>query len=369
MPGPPRADGLAMTEPKPPRRVRYSGKNPRTFHEKYKELNPARYEADVRKVLESGKTPAGMHRAIMVPEVLQALAPKPGEVAVDCTLGFGGHARAILERIQPGGRLIGLDVDPIELPRTEARLRAAGFGADSFVAYQSNFAGLSQLLAKDGLPGADIILADLGVSSMQLDNPDRGFTYKASGPLDMRMNPRRGAPASQMLTHLSEDKLARLLEENADEPDARLIARALKAHVITTTGDLGRIVKAGIVAERPTASDGEVEKAIRRTCQALRIAVNDEFSALDTFLRNLPLCLAPGGRVAVLTFHSGEDRRVKKAFQSGHLEGVYAATADEVMRPSAEETRANPRAGAAKLRWAIKTENSKLKTENLRLRT
>jgi 16S rRNA (cytosine1402-N4)-methyltransferase len=346
---------MSLTAGPPParkRRPRYAGKNPRTFHEKYKELNPERYEADVLKILESGKTPAGMHRAIMVDEVLRALAPRPGDVAVDCTLGFGGHARTILERIQPGGRLLGLEVDSIELPRTEARLRAAGFGAGTFVAYRSNFAGLPQVLAKEGLAGADVILADLGVSSMQLDNPDRGFTYKASGPLDMRMNPHRGAPASQMLMHLSEDKLARLLEENADEPDARIIARALKAQVINTTEDLGRCVRAGIAAQRPRASDADVEKSIRRTFQALRIAVNDEFSALDTFLRHLPLCLAPGGRVVVLTFHSGEDRRVKKAFQAGHRDGVYAAFADEVIRPSAEEVRANPRAGSAKLRWA-----------------
>ena len=343
-----------MTEPKAKRRVRYSGRNPRRFHEKYKELNPERYEADVRKILESGKTPVGMHRAIMVAEVLRALAPTAGHVAVDCTLGFGGHARAILERIQPGGRLIGLDVDPIELPRTQQRLRAAGFGADTFVAHRCNFAGLPQVLSKEGLAGADVILADLGVSSMQLDNPDRGFTYKEAGPLDMRMNPTRGEPASQLLARLSEEKLVRLLEDNADEPDAHLIARALKAQAICTTEDLSRSVRAAIVAERPKASDAAVEKSTRRTCQALRIAVNDEFSALDTFLRHLPLCLAPGGRVVVLTFHSGEDRRVKKAFQAGQRDGTYAAVAGEALRPSATEVRANPRAGSAKLRWALK---------------
>src|ERR1700722_6446810 len=171
------------TPPTRKRRPRYPGKNPRTFHEKYKELNAERYEADVRKIVESGKTPAGMHRAVMVAEVLQALAPRAGDVAVDCTLGFGGHARAILDGIQPGGRLIGLDVDPLELPRTEARLRAAGFGADTFVARRSNFAGLPRVLAEEGVAGADIVFADLGVSSMQLDNPARGFTYKEPGPL------------------------------------------------------------------------------------------------------------------------------------------------------------------------------------------
>jgi len=186
------------------RRPRYSGRNPRKFYEKYKELNPERYGGDVEKILASGKTPAGMHRSIMVDEILTVLAPQPGEIAVDGTLGYGGHARAILERLQPGGRLIGLDVDPLELPRTEERLRAAGFGPDAFTAHRSNFAGLPQVLAKEGLAGADMILADLGVSSMQLDNPARGFTYKESGPLDMRMNPSRGEPASKFLEHVSE---------------------------------------------------------------------------------------------------------------------------------------------------------------------
>ena len=334
------------------RRLRYIGKNPRRFHEKYKELNPDRYESDVQKIVESGKTPAGMHRAIMVDEVLQALAPKPGDITVDCTLGFGGHARAILERIHPGGRLIGLDVDPLELPRTEARLRASGFSEAVFSAHRSNFAGLLQVLAKDGVAGADVILADLGVSSMQLDNPARGFTDKDAGPLDMRMNPARGEPASQLLSHLSVEKLARLLVDHADEPDAHLIAVALKAQPITTTLELSRSVRAAVVAERPKATDADVEKAIRRTFQALRIAVNDELSALDTFLRNLPECLAPGGRVVVLTFHSGEDRRVKNAFEAGHRDGAYTTIADDVLRPSAGEVRANPRAGAAKLRWA-----------------
>jgi 16S rRNA (cytosine1402-N4)-methyltransferase len=336
------------------RRPRYPGKNPRRFHEKYKELNPERYEADVRKIVDSGKTPAGMHRAIMVEEVLLALAPKAGEVAVDCTLGFGGHARAILERLQPGGRLVGLDVDPIELPRTVERLRGLGFGPETFVAHRRNFAGLPQVLSGEGLPGADLVLADLGVSSMQLDNPDRGFTFKEAGPLDMRMNPGRGEPASRFLAHQSEDKLARLLNENADEPDARPIARALTTEAIHTTGDLCRRVRAAVTAERPKASDEEVDKAIRRTFQALRIAVNDEFSALETFLRHLPQCLVPGGRAVVLTFHSGEDRRVKKAFEAGRREGLYAAIADEIVRPSAEEVRTNPRAGSAKLRWCIR---------------
>jgi len=336
------------------RRPRYSGKNPRRYHEKYKELNPDRYASDVQRVLDAGKTPAGMHRPIMVDEVLRLLAPTPGAVAVDATLGGGGHARAILEQIRPRGRLIGLDVDPYELPRTEARLRVAGFGPDVFVARRSNFAGLPQALAQEAVQGADMILADLGVSSMQLDNPDRGFTYKESGPLDMRMNPTRGEPASHLVARLSEEKLARLLEEHADEPRARLIAFVLKAQPVTTTGELSRRVRSGIVAADSRIAREDVEASIRRTCQALRIAVNDEFSALDAFLRNLPSCLAPRGRVVILTFHSGEDRRVKKALDAGRREGVYADISGEVVRASAVEVRANPRASAAKLRWAVR---------------
>ena len=184
------------------RRRRYPGRNPRAFHDKYKELNPERYPEDVKKVLASGKTPAGMHVPIMVAEVLECLRPGAGDVAVDCTLGGGGHARAILARVQPGGRVIGLDVDPLELPRTEARLRAAGFGPDVFAAHQANFAGLPKVLAAEGLASVDMVLADLGVSSMQFDNPDRGFSYKGVGPLDMRMNPLRGEPASRLIARV-----------------------------------------------------------------------------------------------------------------------------------------------------------------------
>jgi 16S rRNA (cytosine1402-N4)-methyltransferase len=336
------------------RRPRYPGKNPRRFDEKYKELNPERYASETQKVIASGKTPAGSHRPIMVGEVLRCLAPQPGDVAVDCTLGGGGHAQAILERVQPGGRLIGLDVDPLELPRTEARLRAAGFGADSFVARLGNFAGLLQVLSAEGVDGADLILADLGVSSMQIDNPIRGFSYKEPGPLDMRMNSSRGEPASALLARLSEAQLALLLTENADEPHAELIAGLLKEKPMTTTHAVERIVRTGLNRAIPTLAKNDVKMSVRRTFQALRIAVNGELSALDALLRSLPLCLAPGGRVAILTFHSGEDRRVKKAFQAGYRAGIYASVATEVIRSTKEETFANRRAAAAKLRWAVR---------------
>ena len=330
------------------RRPRYRGKNPRRFEEKYKERDPARYPETIAKVLASGKTPAGSHRPIMVAEVLEVLAPKAGEVAVDATLGYGGHAREILPHLRPGGRLLGLDVDPVELPKTEARLRGEGFGSDIFSAHRSNFAGLAKVLAQVGLIGADIVFADLGVSSMQLDQPGRGFSFKLEGPLDMRMNPARGRPASEFLQQIRPDALASVLSENADESQATLLAPALAGKRFQTTTSLAAAIRAAL----PHLREDERELSVRRVFQAVRIAVNDEFSALDAFLRTLPDCLNTGGRAAILTFHSGEDRRVKKAFQMGLREGHYAAIADNVIRPGAEERRANPRSIAARLRWA-----------------
>jgi 16S rRNA (cytosine1402-N4)-methyltransferase len=349
-------DAQAPSDEQPPatphrRRPRYSGRNPRRFEEKYKEHDPQRYSDTVAKVLASGKTPAGTHRPIMVAEILEVLAPKPGELAVDCTLGYGGHARELLARLQPGGRLLGLDADPIELPKTEARLRAAGFGPDNFMAVRSNFAGLPQALAAANLSGADCILADLGVSSMQLDDPMRGFSLKSDGPLDMRMNPQRSFPASVLLEKTSAKELARMLEENADEPRAAELAAALAGRTFPTT----KALAAGVRAVFPNLGKDEADLTVRRVFQALRIEVNDEFSALDMLLRYLPACLNPGGRVAILTFHSGEDRRVKKSFEAGFREGAYAEIAREVIRPTPEERHNNPRSSPAKLRWAIKT--------------
>lgn len=330
------------------RRPRYAGKNPRRFEEKYKEHDPERHADTVAKVIASGKTPAGSHRPIMVAEILEVLAPKPGEVAVDCTLGYGGHAQEILARLQPGGHLIGLDADPIELPKMEARLRALGFGPAVFTAHRSNFAGLPQVLATAGVAGVDLIQADLGLSSMQIDNPARGFSVKFEGPLDMRMNPRRGQPVSAFLERLRPDALAELLVENADEPNAAPLAAALAGKRFATTADLVRAIRTAL----PRLKKENLDLAIRRVFQALRIAVNDEFSALETLLRHLPACLSPGGRVAILTFHSGEDRRVKKAFAAGLRDGVYADIAHDVIRPTPTERNANPRSAPAKLRWA-----------------
>ena len=328
--------------------MRYPGKNPRRFEDKYKEINPERYAETVTKVMASGKTPAGTHRPIMVAEILTVLAPQPGELAVDCTLGYGGHAQEIFKIILPGGKLLALDADPIELPKTEARLRQLGFGPEAFTAHRSNFAGLPQILAANQIAGADVILADLGVSSMQIDDPARGFSMKNAGPLDMRMNPQRGQSAAAFLEKIKADALAGLLAENADEPNAAKLAAELAGKSFATTTELAKAIRKGL----PHLNQDDFALTQRRVFQALRIAVNDEFSALETFLRNLPACLNPGGRVAVLTFHSGEDRRVKKAFIAGLRDGLYSEIADDVIRPSAGERHANSRSAPAKLRWA-----------------
>lgn len=349
-----------MTDPaseKPHRRPRYRGSHPRHFRDKYKELQPERYPDDVAKVLAGGKTPAGMHRPVLVREVLEVLAPRPGEIAVDCTLGYGGHARELLVRILPAGRLLALDADPIELPKTEARLRALGFPSESLVVQRMNYAGMAKFIADQSPGGVDLLLADLGVSSIQLDDSARGFTFKSEGPLDMRMNPSRGLTASALLSKLDEVELAQVLADNADEPHAVELSRQiLRAHArspLTTTRALADVIIAAF-AKSSRRSRGTADDAVRRVFQALRIAVNDEFGALSALLRDLPFCLKPGGRAAILTFHSGEDRRVKLAFKQGHRDGVYAAIANEVIRASPAEQRANPRSSSAKLRFAIR---------------
>jgi len=284
-------DGSASNSPTPhQRRPRYAGRNPRRFEDKYKERDPQSHQTPSRKSSPPGKRPPGTHRPIMVAEILEVLAPLPGKVAVDCTLGYGGHAREILERIQPGGLLIGLDVDPLELPKTERRLRALGFGPETFHAYRSNFAGLPQILAAHGLAGADLMLADLGVSSMQIDDPARGFSVKHAGPLDMRLNPERGQPASALLKKLKPDALSALLTENADEPRAASGGGAggklVRDHDRAGPGHSRRIA---------AAKDGRHPISRCAVFQALRIAVNDEFSALDALLRMIPACPRAGG--------------------------------------------------------------------------
>lgn len=335
--------------PRPPRRKRYRGKNPRRFEDKYKELDPERYADTVAKVIASGKTPAGTHVPILVEESMEALALVPGMCGVDGTLGYGGHALEILRRISPGGRLIGLDLDPIEMPKTAARIAAKGYGPGQFEAVKSNYAGIAKVLAERGIPQVDFVYADLGCSSMQFDDPTRGFSFKVAGPLDMRMNPQRGLSAADWLRRVTPEKLEAVLWENSDEPQAKELALALAGGDFPQTTDFTAAIRAAL----HRADEDALELTVRRVFQAVRIAVNDEFSALDAFLRALPVVLKPGGRVAVLTFHSGEDRRVKQAFKALVRDGVFAEMSDGVITAGPEERHRNPRSTSAKLRWAV----------------
>ena len=349
-----------MTDASPPhkRRVRYAGTHPRQFEEKYKELDPTRHGAEVDKVMQRGQTPAGMHRSICVDEILAILKPQPGETGLDVTLGFGGHTQALLPLVLSGGRMFGMDVDPIELPRTTARLRALGFGEDVLSVHRSNFSELATLLSLTN-GGFDFVLADLGVSSMQIDNPARGFSFRADGPLDLRLDPTSGQSASELLLCVTRHRLRDLLTDNSDEPYAVELAAALQGQYVETTVQLANLVRAAMegVYKRnllPEERAAETKKALQRTFQALRIEVNNEFGVLDTMLLNLPGCLKSGGRVAILSFHSGEDRRVKKCFQSGERNGTFSSVAPDPIRASYEEQRCNPRSSSAKLRWAVR---------------
>lgn len=340
------------------RRPRYSGTHPRQFHEKYKELNPEKYAEDVAHVMARGATPAGMHISIMVPEILDVLAIRPGEVGLDATLGYGGHSRAMLERLQGQGHLYALDVDPIESARTRERLAQQGYGEELLTVRLQNFAEIDRVAAEIGRK-FDFVLADLGVSSMQIDNPQRGFSFKAEGPLDLRLNPLAGIPASERLKQLDREELIGMLRENADEPYAERIAAVMmqwrrKRRPLETTLQLRDCVAEALDFLPPGERKEAVKKSCQRTAQAIRIDVNGEFEALESLLTRLPEVLAPNGRVAILTFHSGEDRMVKQAFRLHHREGLYRAIAEEVGRPTAEECVRNSRARSAKLRWAIR---------------
>jgi 16S rRNA (cytosine1402-N4)-methyltransferase len=245
-------------------------------------------------------------------------------------------------------------VDPIEIVRTEARLRGLGFTEKEFRVRRINFAGIPKLLADAG-GGFDFILADLGVSSMQLDDPSRGFTFKMEGPLDLRFNPKRGQPASALIRSIPEKDLEEMLRIHSDEPHARAIAKAIyKAREGTlTTTDLAEIIRNALSRMAPSNPEEAITRSIRRTFQALRIAVNDEFGALDQFLRNLPYCLKPHGRAAVLTFHSGEDDRVVRSFREGFEAGIYIKWNCDPICATSRECYDNPRSKSAILRWAV----------------
>lgn len=338
------------------RRVRYRGTHPRRFEEKYKELHPEKYQSDVEKIIESGKTPAGMHIPIMVNEILEVLRIQPGEIGFDATLGYGGHTGYMLERLAGQGHLYATDVDPIESEKTKQRLAARGFGEEILTIRRMNFSNIDRVA-----PGQkfDFVLADLGVSSMQIDNPERGFSFKTDGPLDLRLDPSTGVTAAQRLRELNEYEIAGMLTENADEPYADRIAKSIvqaqkKGNFIQTTQQLSALIAKTLAFLPATEREQTVKKSCQRTFQALRIDVNSEFEALYAFLDHLPDALQSGGRVAILTFHSGEDRLVKKAFKQFLRAGVFSSISDGVIRPSKEECFRNSRAHSTKLRWAIR---------------
>ena len=353
-------------KPKHERRERYKGTHPKAFKEKYKEQQPEMYAADVAKVIEQGRTPAGMHRSICVTEIMAILKITLGQIGLDATLGYGGHSLEILKCLQPlgtkynkkkGGHLYATDVDPFELPRTQERLEALGYGPEVLTIKKMNFSNIDLIVDEAG--PLNFVLADLGVSSMQIDNPERGFSFKVEGPLDLRLNPSSGKPASTLLKTISKNRLEEILLENADEPYYQLIANAIvniisSGVMITTTTQLKKIISDALESVPQQLNKDDIKKCCQRCFQALRIEVNNEFEVLDQFLDKLPYSLTSGGRVAILSFHSGEDRRVKKSFQHLCRMGIYSEVAPDPIRASPEECFTNPRAKSAKLRWAIK---------------
>lgn len=341
------------------RRVRYKGKYPKKFEEKYKELQPEKYQDTIEHVIKKGNTPAGMHISIMVQEILDTLKIQPGETGFDATLGYGGHTKAMLACLNGQGHIYATDVDPEESAKTKKRLEELGYGEDILTIRLQNFCTIDEIAKEVG--GFDFILADLGVSSMQIDNPDRGFSFKNEGPLDLRLDPSKGETAAERLKELNFEELKGMLIENSDEPYAEQIARKVmneKKHgcPIETTTCLKEVIEEAL-SFLPEADKKEaVKKSCQRTFQALRIDINSEFEVLYAFLDKLPGALKPGGRAAILTFHSGEDRLVKKAFKEGLKAGIYSQINQDVIRPSAEECAKNGRAKSTKLRWAIKAQ-------------
>ena len=332
------------------RRPHYSGRYPRHFAEKYKELQPEKYQDEIAHVIAKGHTPAGMHIPIMVQEILDILKIQPGERGFDATLGYGGHTLAMLKELQGRGHLISGDIDPIESVKTAARIREQGYSEDLWELRHMNFC--------------------------QIDDPQRGFTYRADGPLDLRLDPTSGISAAERLADIDRDELIGLLEANADEsyaePIARQIVKQRRRSPIRTTRELHEAIAAalehvplpaemqaevGHSPKREAAARQElIRKSSARVFQALRIDINHEYEVLYDFMEKLPYALAPGGRAAILTFHSGEDRIVKKAFKAYKQQGLYADIARDVIRPSREECYRNSRAHSTKLRWAIRAE-------------
>jgi 16S rRNA (cytosine1402-N4)-methyltransferase len=326
------------------RRDRYTGTHPKEFGQKYKEL--AGDAEAARKAKERGSTPAGAHVSIMVKEALAALGPLSGSRVLDCTLGWGGHAEALA---RAGASVTGLDRDGEELSRTKARLAALGLPLET---RHTDYAAAASL----GLPPFDAVFADLGVSSMQLDRPERGMSFKADGPLDMRMDRSRGPTAAEWIEAASPEQVEEALRLYGNEPNAAAVARALKARLPKTTAELSSAVgiAKGLGPGPFKKKDASAKHPAVRVFQALRIAVNDERASLERFLASLPGLLKPGGRAAFLTFHSGEERLVEAALRAQAAKGLWTAPPAAPLRASPEETRENPRARSARLWRSIR---------------
>ena len=339
------------------RRPRYKGKYPKRFEEKYKELQPEKYKDTIEHVISKGNTPAGMHISIMVNEILDFLKIQPGETGFDATLGYGGHTKAMLQCLNGQGHIYATDVDPVESEKTKKRLADQGFGEDILTIRLQNFCTIDEIAKEVG--GFDFILADLGVSSMQIDNPERGFSFKTEGPLDLRLNQQSGISAAERLDTISRDELAGMLYENSDEPYSEELAKAItdeirKGNRIDTTTKLRQVIEKTLDSLPEKEKKDTIKKTCQRVFQALRIDVNHEFEVLYEFMEKLPYALRPGGRVAILTFHSGEDKLVKRALKEGFRDGIYRAYSKDVVRPSAQECAQNARAHSTKMRWAVR---------------
>lgn len=339
------------------RRPRYKGKYPKCFEEKYKELQPEKYKDTIEHVISKGNTPAGMHISIMVNEILDFLKIQPGETGFDATLGYGGHTKAMLQCLNGQGHIYATDVDPVESEKTKKRLADQGFGEDILTIRLQNFCTIDEIAKEVG--GFDFILADLGVSSMQIDNPERGFSFKTEGPLDLRLNQQSGISAAERLDTISRDELAGMLYENSDEPYSEELAKAItdeirKGNRIDTTTKLRQVIEKTLDFLPEKEKKDTIKKTCQRVFQALRIDVNHEFEVLYEFMEKLPDALRPGGRVAILTFHSGEDKLVKRALKEGFRDGIYRAYSKDVVRPSAQECAQNARAHSTKMRWAVR---------------
>lgn len=339
------------------RRPRYKGKYPKRFEEKYKELQPEKYKDTIEHVISKGNTPAGMHISIMVNEILDFLKIQPGETGFDATLGYGGHTKAMLQCLNGQGHIYATDVDPVESEKTKKRLADQGFGEDILTVRLQNFCTIDEIAKEVG--GFDFVLADLGVSSMQIDNPERGFSFKTEGPLDLRLNQQSGISAAERLDTISRDELAGMLYENSDEPYCEELAKAItdeirKGNRIDTTTKLRQVIEKTLDFLPEKEKKDTIKKTCQRVFQALRIDVNHEFEVLYEFMEKLPDALRPGGRVAILTFHSGEDKLVKRALKEGFRDGIYRAYSKDIVRPSAQECAQNARAHSTKMRWAVR---------------